>query len=271
MCHIFEVSRSGYYQWLKRTENAESSSHELLDEKIKKSFEQSRGTYGSPRIVMDLRDEGIQCSQSQVARRMKRLKIKAKTKRKFKATTDSSHALPVSPNLLNRNFSTQSINEKWVGDITYIRTEEGWLYLATIIDLHSRKVIGWSMSNRMKKQLVCDALLMALWSRKFPKGVMIHHDRGSQYCSYRYQHILKTHELLSSMSRRGNCWDNCVAESFFKTLKVECIYGRTFKTRKEAKQVVFEYIEVFYNQRRRHSAIDFNTPVEVEYKLLEAA
>lgn len=199
------------------------------------------------------------------------MKLKAKTKRKFKVTTDSTHNLPVAKNILNRSFATTSINQKWVGDITYVQTEEGWLYLAVIIDLFSRSVIGWSMSSRINKNLVCDALTMALWCRGFPKEVIVHSDRGIQYCSHKYQSILRNYGLICSMSRKGNCWDNAVAKSFFKTIKSEFIYDLKFKTREEAKQSIFNYIEVYYNRKRRHSSIDYNTPYEVECNLLKMA
>ena len=197
--------------------------------------------------------------------------LKDKNKLKFKVTTDSGHNLPFAKNILNRDFTTTSINQKWVGDITYIHTDDGWLYLAVVIDLYSRSVIGWSMDKRINKELVCNALTMALWRRGFPKDVIMHTDRGSQYCSHKYQSIIKSNGLICSMSRKGNCWDNSVAESFFKTIKSEFIYDMKFITRKEAKLAVFDYIEVYYNRERRHSAIDYSTPYEVECDLLNVA
>jgi len=195
---------------------------------------------------------------------MKKMGLKAIAKRKFKVTTDSEHNRPVFKNVLNRDFSTTAVNQKWVGDITYVSTDEGWLYLAVIIDLHSRAVIGWSMSKRMKKDLVCDALLMALFKRKFPKDVVMHTDRGSQYCSKKYRAIIKNNKLNGSMSRKGNCWDNAIAESFFHTLKTELIHLSRYTTRADARQSIFKYIEGYYNQRRMHSAIDYRTPIEFE-------
>lgn len=189
----------------------------------------------------------------------------------FDRTTDSNHNFAVAENILNRDFTTTSVNQKWVGDITYIHTEEGWLYLAVIIDLFSRSVIGWSMSSTIDKNLVCDALMMALWRRGFPKSVIVYSDRGSQYCSNKYQNIIKNYKLICSMSRRGNCWYNSIAESFFKTIKSELIYDFKFKTRKSAKNIIFEYIETYYNRKRRHSAIDYRIPNEVEYSLLNTA
>jgi len=225
---------------------------------------QHRQRYGSPRITRVLQEQSIPCSHTRVERRMKEMGLKAVARRKFKVTTDSAHNKPIFENILNRDFTTTAINQKWVGDITYVPTHEGWLYLAVIIDLHSRAVIGWSMSKRMKKDLVCDALLMALFKRKFPKDVVMHTDRGSQYCSKKYRAIIKNNKLIGSMSRKGNCWDNAIAESFFHTLKTELIHINRYVTRADARQSIFQYIEGYYNQKRMHSAIDYRTPIEVE-------
>lgn len=225
---------------------------------------QHKQRYGSPRITRALQAQSISCSHTRVERRMKEMGLKAVATRKFKVTTDSEHSNPVFKNVLNRDFSTTAVNQKWVGDITYVATDEGWLYLAVIIDLHSRAVIGWSMSKRMKKDLVCDALLMALFKRKFPKDVVVHTDRGSQYCSKKYREIIKNNQLIGSMSRKGNCWDNAIAESFFHTLKTELIHVNRYVTRADARQSIFQYIEGYYNQKRMHSAIDYKTPIEVE-------
>ena len=195
---------------------------------------------------------------------MKVLNLKALAKKEFKVTTDSEHSKPVFENILNRDFNTTQINQKWAGDITYIATDEGWLYLAVIIDLHSRAVIGWSMNKRMTKQLVCDALIMALFKRKFPKNIIVHTDRGSQYCSNKYRTIIKNNKLIGSMSRKGNCWDNAISESFFHTLKVELVHQQKYLTRQEAKSSIFQYIEGYYNPKRMHSSIDYKTPNEVE-------
>ena len=192
------------------------------------------------------------------------LNLKAIAKNKFKVTTDSEHSKPIYTNVLNRNFETTHVNQKWCGDITYIRTEEGWMYLAVIIDLHSRAVIGWSMDKTMKQDLVCNALLMALYRRKFPAKVLMHTDRGSQYCSNRYRNIIGKYGLIGSMSRKGNCWDNAISESFFHTLKVELVHQYKYKTREIAKQSIFQYIQEYYNRQRMHSAIDYMTPIEVE-------
>lgn len=186
--------------------------------------------------------------------------LRAKGKKKFKVTTDSNHNLAIFDNLLQRNFYASARNQKWVSDISYVWTDEGWLYLCVYIDLYSRSVIGWSMSKRINKKLVCDALVMALWRRGFPKGVIVHTDRGSQYASKQYAQLLKNHGLIGSMSRKGDCWDNSVAESFFKTIKHEHLHDFSFKTREQAKKEVFEYIETYYNKKRRHSYLGYVTP-----------
>ena len=269
MSRVLKVSRSGYYDWLKRQSLAPSlraQRRQARDEAIKTAFEHSKGRSGSPNITRDLHDAGDRCNRKTVADSMRRQGLRAKAARKFKVTTDSKHDLPVAPNRLGRDFSAEVPNQKWVGDITYLWTDEGWMYLAVIIDLFSRAVIGWSLSHRMTRHLVCDALRMALWRRGFPKGVLVHHDRGSQYCSNDYQQLLADHRLICSMSRKGNCWDNAVAESFFHTLKVEAIRDERFHTREQLKQEVFEYIEVDYNRNRRHSAVGYISPMAFEAK-----
>ena len=195
---------------------------------------------------------------------MKLADVAAKQRRKFKSTTDSKHQLPVAPNLLNRKFSVTTPNCVWVGDITYIWTSEGWLYLAVVIDLYSRRVVGWSMNKRITRNLVMDALTMAIWRRKPSRGLIFHSDRGSQYCSYDFQKLLKNHGILASMSRKGDCWDNAVAESFFGSLKVEQIFWVTYLSRAAARQDVIDYIEMFYNSRRRHSTLGYMNPMEFE-------
>jgi putative transposase len=255
MCAMMNIERSGYYAWLKKEPGKRAVANAALDLKILTTFNQHKGRYGAPRLQVELQETGERVSKNRVARRMKALGIKAKGKKKFKATTDSAHNLPVAPNLLNRDFTATRPNEKWCGDISYVWTDEGWLYLATVIDLYSRKVIGWSLSSTMTKQLVCDALMMALWRRGFPRNVLFHSDRGSQYCSHGYQNMLKHHGLKCSMSRKGNCWDNAVAESFFHSIKTELIYHERYFTREDAKQSIFHYIEVYYNKLRRHSTI----------------
>jgi len=216
----------------------------------------------------DLNDAGVAICLNTVAASLRRQNLRAKAARKFKATTNSRHGLPVAPNLLEQDFSATAPNQKWVGDITYLATGEGWLYLAVLIDLYSRKVIGWAMSERMTADLVGDALQMALWSRKMPKGVIVHSDRGSQYCSSLYQSLLTRHDLRCSMSAKGNCYDNACAESFFHSLKVEAIHGERFTTREAMRRQVFEYIELDYNRQRRHSAIGMISPEAFEARMI---
>ena len=270
-CRVFNVSRPGYYHWLKRLPGPRDQSNVILDAKIKKIFAEHKGRYGAPRITQELRDQGEQVSQKRVAKRMNVLNLKAKQARKFKVTTDSHHSHPVAPNVLGQNFTAHRPNEKWVQDITYVWTSAGWLYLAVVIDLFNRQVIGWSMSHRINQELVCNALTMALWRRHFPKHVIVHSDRGSQYCSKRYQQLLKDNKLMCSMSGKGNCYDNAVAESFFHSLKVECIHGERFNTREEAQQTIFEYIEIYYNKTRRHSALGYLAPEQYQQLNLNAS
>ena len=236
---------------------------------IKNIFSESRGLYGTRRIRHKLLQLGKSISRKRISRLMRAAHLYCKTKRRFKVTTNSKHSNPVSPNLLQRQFSVSRPDQYWVGDITYIPTGQGWLYLATVIDLYSRKVVGWSMSNRMQASLVNDALLMAVWQRKPDKGLIWHTDRGSQYASKIHRDLLKEHHIVQSMSRKGDCWDNAVAESFFHTLKTELTHHHNFKNRGEAKHVIFEYIEVFYNRIRIHSANDYTSPVEFENSTLE--
>ncbi|HIB94074.1 MAG TPA: IS3 family transposase, partial [Candidatus Lambdaproteobacteria bacterium] len=244
------------------------SQRELEDqtfmEKIRMAFYEGRSSYGARRIKRALKHLGFQMSRRRVGRLLKRLGLCCKTKRKFKTTTDSNHNLPIAPNLLNRNFTPRTPNQCYAGDITYIPTDEGWLYLAVVIDLYSRKVVGWSMDKNMKAKLVNDALLMAVWQRKPRAGLIWHTDRGSQYASHSHRFILKQHGITQSMSRKGNCWDNAVSESFFHTLKTELTHHRRFKSREEAKAEIFEYIEIFYNKIRMHSANDYLSPTAFE-------
>jgi putative transposase len=218
MAKALDVSPSGYYAWLRRPESRRKRENRRLAVEIKVVHESSRQTYGSPRIHAELTASGISCSLNRVARLMKEQGIRAKQRRRFRATTDSTHSLPAAPNLLNRNFSTNRPNQAWLADITYIPTREGWLYLAAVLDMHSRRIVGWAMSNRLQRQLIRDALLMAIWQRKPDRGLMHHSDRGSQYCSQEYQNLMKRHGMVSSMSRKGDCWDNAPMESFFHTL-----------------------------------------------------
>jgi len=264
MCDVLEVSRSGFYHWTKRGPSLRARSNRKLDRRIGEIFGHHRQCYGVPRITDELHDEGIECSENRVARRMRVLGLRAIQAKKFKVTTDSNHSKPVAPDLLEQDFGAQAPNEKWVSDITYCWTDEGWLYLAVVMDLYSRAIVGWSMSRRMTQQLVCDALTMALFRRHFPKDTIIHSDRGSQYCSKRYQRLIRNNGLRCSMGRRANCYDNAAMESFFHTLKVELIHRERYVTRRIAKHRIFEYIETYYNRQRKHSAIGHRIPMLFE-------
>jgi putative transposase len=264
MCELFDVSRAAYYGWLNRKPSARSKENALLSGEIKALFLEGRGTYGSRRIRTGLLKLGFQVSRRRVRRLMKLQGLVCKTKRKFKVTTDSKHEKSIAKNLLNRDFTASRPDEKYVGDITYIWTSEGWLYLAVVLDLFSRKIVGWALDKQMKALLVNDALIMALKTRRPPKGLLWHSDRGCQYASESHRAILKQHDIVQSMSRKGNCWDNSVAESFFHTLKIELTHQFKFHTREEAKQRIFEYIEVFYNRKRMHSANNYLSPDEYE-------
>lgn len=266
MCKVLRVSVSGYYAWLKRKPSDRKKRDSALTEKIKLIFDDEKSRAGAPRITRRLNKEGEPVGKQRVARLMKESGLRAKASRKYKATTNSNHKLPVAPNLLKQNFSATHANAKWVSDITYCWTEEGWLYLAVVLDLYSRKVVGWSISKRMTKQLVIDALLMALWARKPPKGLIIHSDRGSQYCSHAYQNIIRAHGLKCSMSKKGDCYDNAAMESWNHSFKVEAIHGEKFLTREDAKRHIFEYIEIYYNRKRLHSKLGYETPDSYEVK-----
>jgi transposase InsO family protein len=264
MCHVFNVSRSGYYKWLCRKPSTHKKKDNVLKKKILDIYHEGRGFYGSPRIHRRLAKKGYNCSKKRVERLMKELGIAAKQKRKFKATTDSNHNFPVAANHLQRNFTALRPNQSWASDITYIRTKEGWLYLAAIMDLYSRKIVGWAMEKRLNQDLVIKALNMAIARRRPFRGLILHSDRGSQYASHTYQSLLQRNGIICSMSRKGDCWDNAVMESFFHTLKVELVYYTTFITRSQARRSIFEYIEVFYNRTRLHSSIGYNSPEEYE-------
>ena len=234
--------------------------------KIKELFEDSKGRYGATRIQKDLIEDGSPAAIKTISDSMRRQQLIPKAAKKFKVTTDSDHQLPIADNLLERDFRADAPNKKWVQDITYLWTSEGWLYLAVVIDLYSRAVVGWSMDKRMKASLVTDALTMAIYRRGMPKGVIIHSDRGSQYCSHAYRDLARDHDFKVSMSRKGDCWDNAVAESFFHSLKVEAIQFEPVMTRAEMRQTVFEYIDIDYNRKRRHSAIGYTSPFNFELK-----
>lgn len=266
MCQTLEVGSSGFYAWLKRPESPRSQENRRLLMEIKMAHEKSRKTYGSPRIHAELSGNGHACSKHRVARLMRQHGIVSKHKRKFKATTNSAHSYPVAENLLQRRFDVYGPGQCWVSDITYIPTREGWLYLSATLDLFHRKVIGWAMGRWITRQLVIDALKMAVKNGCLESGLIHHSDRGVQYASNEFQVLLKTHGIQCSMSRKGDCWDNAVAESFFHTLKVELIHGKIYNTRQEAKTAIFEYIEGFYNRQRRHSYLGYLSPVDFEKK-----
>ena len=264
LCKVMQVSRSGYYSWEKRGKSARDQERERLIPKVKEIHKTSRKTYGSRRIAKELESTGTRCGKHKAGTLMKLAGVEAKQRKKFKATTDSKHTMPVAPNLLKRQFAVQIRDLVWVGDITYIWTTEGWLYLAVVIDLYSRRVVGWSINKRMTKQLVKDALLMAIWRRKPSPGLIFHSDRGSQYCSREFRKLIKEYGIKSSMSRKGDCWDNAVAESFFGTLKLELVFWEKYITRGQAKRSIVDYIEMFYNSNRRHSYLNYMTPLEYE-------
>jgi putative transposase len=264
-CRVLAVSRSGYYAWLKRPTSARKMADQELTQQIKDIHQQSRQTYGSPRIQAELAEQGINCGHKRVARLMRDEKLFAKQKRKFRViTTDSAHSYPVALNLLDQDFSASRPNEKWTTDMTYIPTAQGWLYLAVVLDLYSRRIVGWAMSDSLERHLVIAALHMAITRRQPPPGLLHHSDRGSQYASDDYQALLTHHQIQGSMSRKGNCYDNAPTESFFGTLKTELVHHCHYQTQAEAKTDIFEYIEVFYNRFRRHSALHYQSPVNYE-------
>jgi len=264
MCQVLQVSSGGYYTWRDRPASAQQQRREALTQEIQAIHQEVKQRYGSPRIHVELRARGQSCCVNTVAKLMRQHGIAAKTKRKFRGTTDSNHDLPVADNILDRQFEPVAVNQVWVADITYIPTWEGWLYLAAVEDLYSRQIVGWSMSERITSRLVVDALEMAV-SRRLPgEGLVAHSDRGSQYASDHYQRLLDRHGIRCSMSRRGDCWDNAPMESFFASLKKELVHQENYRSRAEARVSVFEYIEAFYNRVRRHSALGYQSPVEYE-------
>jgi len=262
-----EVSKSGYYAWKNRPKSQQTIDNERLLIEIKRLFLEHDHNYGSPRIRRALGRENIFASENRIARLMHVNKLVAVQRRKFRVTTDSKHNWPVAPNIVSRNFVTDAPNRIWLADITYVWTWEGWLYLAFILDLYYRGVIGLAMSNRVTDELTQNALKQAVLRRNPPKGLIHHSDRGSQYASGDYQELLKKHEIIPSMSRKGDCWDNAVGESFVHTLKVEKINRCRFKTREEAKQEIFKYVEMYYNRKRAHSSLGYLSPFEFEKRL----
>ena len=263
-CQALGVSRSGYYAWQVRQKNPKDDGLHALIEHIRCIHSKSRRTYGSPRVCAELRANGIVCNHKRVERLMRQQGLFGRLRRHKVTTTDSKHNYPIAPNRLNREFEAEEPNIKWVGDITYIPTQEGWLYLAVIMDLYSRKIVGWGMSAQITADLVENALCMALYERQPDPGLLHHSDRGSQYASEQIRHILATHHIQVSMSRTGNCYDNAVVESFFSTLKCELVHHHNYKTRQEASISLFDYIAGFYNTIRRHSTLGYLSPCQFE-------
>jgi putative transposase len=264
MCRMLAVSRAGFYAWRRRPAAARTREDRVLAVAVAAIYAEHHGRYGSPRVRMELRDRGQHSGRKRIARLMRLQGLRARPRRRYRTTTDSRHGLPVCPNLLERRFAVAQPNTAWVTDMTYLWTAQGWLYLAVIIDLFSRRVVGWSMSERIDRKLALDALRMALAQRRPQRGLIHHSDRGSQYASADYQRLLAKHGLRGSMSRRGDCWDNAVAESFFASLKLELVYQVQWRTRADARTAIFEYIELFFNRRRRHSSLGYLSPVEFE-------
>ena len=267
LCRVMGVKRSPYYDWRARGGKVIPPEELTLRRRMKALFADSRQSLGSRTMSKKLREEGFEVGRYRARRLMKALGLVVKPKRKYKATTDSKHRLPVAENVLNRAFSPEAPNQAWGTDITYLWTQEGWIYLAVVIDFYSRRVIGWSMDRRMKKALVIRALMMAINLRKPPPGLIHHSDRGSQYASHAYQKLLKQHRMVASMSRKGNCWDNAPVERFFSSLKREWTGNRLYRTRQAAIADVREYVAVYYNSKRLHSTLGYRTPMDYEKDL----
>lgn len=264
MSKVLCVSRSGYYAFIKAGASKRDKENKRLIEKIKRAHEESRSTYGSPRIHAELIEQGEKCSRKRIARLMKRAGIQAKMRKRFKITTQANPKAVPAPNLLRQDFCSARPNQRWVADITYVPTGEGWLYVATVMDLFSRRIVGLAMNERITADLVIDAIKQAIIHRQPGADLMHHSDRGCQYTSHSFQRILKMHHITVSMSSTGNCFDNAAMESFFHTLKTEHIYFECYRTREQAKQSIFEYIEVFYNRKRRHSTLGYIAPAVFE-------
>jgi putative transposase len=275
MCRVLAVSPSGYYAWRKRPSCAHAIADERLLLNVRVAYRTSDGTYGAPRVHEELRDEGIRVGRKRVARLMRTDGlVGTPQRRRAPRTTESSHSFPIAPNLLARRFDLTGgagVNRTWVSDITYVPTREGWLFLAVVLDLASRRVVGWAMHDTLAAELALTALQMALDDRRPPRGLVHHSDRGVQYACTAYREVLAAHGLEASMSRRGDCWDNAVAESFFATLERELIDRRDWATRADARRAIFDYIAAWYNTRRRHSTLNYNSPAEYERRLESAA
>jgi putative transposase len=271
MCKVLGVSKSGYFKWLKRPKSNRKMKHDEMAQKVFRTHLEFKQRYGSIKIAKTLNKRGEKISERTVSRIMTKNNWKSCTVKKYKATTNSKHQHPVSENRLDRQFNVSKPNQSWVTDITYIPTNEGWLYLASVMDLYSRKIVGWSMDKTMTKELVITALKMAYKRQKPGKGLLHHSDRGVQYASTEYQKLLKKYKMIGSMSRKGNCYDNACIESFHGIIKRELVYQTKYKTRQEAKESIFEYIEFFYNSKRIHSTLGYFTPNEFEKMYLVAA
>jgi transposase InsO family protein len=279
MCRVLEVSRSGYYQWRGRPLSATAVRREQLTDHIRAAHVENRQVYGSPRLMRELLSRGVKCCVNTVAKIMRRIGVRSKIHRKFRPqTTNSNHRLATAPNVLDRQFSQEHLNRGWASDITYIPTGQGFLYLAVVLDLCSRKVVGWSMRDHLRSDLACEALEMAVRRRRLGRRnasyrtalppLLLHSDRGVQYAGDKYQSLLRRHGITASMSNKGDCWDNAPMESFFGTLKTECVHHEKYKTHAEAKASIFEYIECFYNPTRRHSSLNYVSPDEHERRLI---
>lgn len=268
MCNVLNVSRSGYYAWIKRPLSKRRERQVKLTDQIRRCLKDSRFTYGSPRLTVELKDQGVAVCENTVAKLMKHAGLKARIKRRFvPRTTDANHHNPIAPNRLERQFTAPAPDRTWTCDITYVATDQGWLYLAVVMDLFSRRIVGWSMRDHLKSELVSEALQTAIRSRRPAGGLLHHSDRGVQYACKDYRRLLAAHRIECSMSRSGNCYDNAVTESFFGTLKTELVHDARYATHEQARQSIFEYIEVFYNRRRRHSSLGYLSPEAFEAKL----
>jgi putative transposase len=264
MCKILELSRSSYYKRRNKSKGKRARENKHLVGMIREVFTESKERYGSPRVTAELKRRGISCNRKRIARLMNKYGIEARVFRKYRNTTNSDHQKEKSQNILGREFTRQKRNEVWTSDITYIRTKEGWLYLAAVLDIYSRKVVGWKLDKNLNSDLVEKALENALIDRKVESGIIFHSDQGIQYASESFRKMLSDHGFIQSMSRKGNCYDNAITETFFHTLKTELIHRAKYETREEARRSIFEYIEIFYNRKRLHSAIGYCSPVEYE-------
>jgi transposase InsO family protein len=260
LCRVMGVCRGGFYAWRTRETSTRQLDNDRLTQQIKTAFEESDQTYGSPRIYAELKEAGVACSQKRIARLMRGHDLRAVRPKRFVVTTDSDHDMPIAQNLLARTFEAETPDTRWTADITYIWTSQGWLYLAIVLDLFSRRIVGWAMDHTIDRNLVMSALEMALLGRKPGEDLLCHSDRGSQYASEDYQKQLQKAGIVCSMSRRGNCWDNAPTESFFASLKKEMVYRTRFETRDQARAAIFSWIEVWYNRKRRHSTLGYLTP-----------